>query len=88
MFAGCENIINIDFKNFNSENIINMRYMFSGSINIKKLDLSSFNTENVINMEGMFGRYTNLSSLDLSSLELIMNFEELGEFLKNQIIWL
>ena len=87
MFAGCKNIINIDFKNFNSNDIINMRYMFSGCINIKELDLSSFNTENVINMEGMFGRYTNLSSLDLSSLELIKNIDELKEFFKNEIIY-
>jgi len=69
MFAGCKNIIKIDFINFNSKNVINMKYMFSGCINLKYLDLSKFNTENVTNMEGMFGRYDNLSTFDLSLLE-------------------
>ena len=64
MFAGCKNIININFKYFNSNNITNMKYMFTGCINLKNLDLSSFNTQNVINMEGMFGRYDNSSYLD------------------------
>jgi len=68
MFAGCNNITNINFKNFYTSNVINMRYMFSGCENIKELDLSSFDTRNVSNMEGMFGEYTNISSLDLSSI--------------------
>ena len=69
MFAGCENIININFKNFNTKNINNMRYMFTGCINIEKLDLSSFDTSNVKDMEGMFGEYNNLSYFDLASID-------------------
>jgi len=68
MFAGCNNITNINFQNFNTSNAINMRYMFSGCENIKELDLSSFDTRNVSNMEGMFGEYTNISCLDLASI--------------------
>ena len=71
MFGGCKNIININFKYFNTNNIINMKYMFIGCKNIKKLDLSSFNTKNVINMEGMFGEYNNISNLDLSSIDVL-----------------
>ena len=70
MFAGCNNIININFKNFNSTNLINMRYMFTGCINIENLDLSSFNTKNVIYMEGLFGRYTNIQFYVLSCFDL------------------
>ena len=70
MFAGCKNIININFKNFNTKNTINMKYMFTGCTNIESLDLSSFNTKNVIDMEGMFGQYNNLPFYDLSSFEL------------------
>ena len=88
MFAGCKNIININFKNFNTENIMNMKYMFSGCINIKNLDLSKFNTENVINMEGMFGEYDNSSSLDLSSFALIKNIEELENFNSKKKVYL
>ena len=83
MFAGCKNIININFSNFNSKNIINMRYMFSGCINLNNLDLSSFNTKNVINMEGMFGKYSNLSNLDLSFLALINDINVYDNFWKN-----
>ena len=70
MFAGCNNIININFKYFNTSYATNMRYMFSGCENIKELDLSSFDTRNVNNMEGMFGIYNNLSYLDLSSFNI------------------
>ena len=80
MFAGCENIININFINFNSENVKDMKYMFSGCINLKNLDLSTFITDNVTNMEGMFGEYNNTSNLDLDSLSLIKNEEELKDF--------
>ena len=84
MFAGCENIININFINFNTKNVKDMKYMFSGCINLEELDLSKFNTKNVTNMEGMFGQYDNLSYLDLKSILLINKFDELNEF-KNKI---
>ena len=67
MFGGCKNIININFKYFNTKNVINMRYMFTGCINLEILDLSPFNTKNVIDMEGIFGRYSNLSYLSSSN---------------------
>ena len=79
MFAGCNNIINIDFKNFNTKNVINMRYMFTGCSNIENLDLSSFNTKNVRDMEGMFGQYNNLPFFDLSSFELSNLSEDFGK---------
>ena len=37
MFAGCENIININFISFNTKNITKMEYMFYGCKNLKKL---------------------------------------------------
>ena len=77
MFAGCKNIININFKYFNTSNVNNMRYMFSGCENLKELDLSSFDTKNVENMEGMFGLYNNLSYLDLSSFNIKTKTKEI-----------
>ena len=71
MFAGCKNIININFKNFNTKNIINMRYMFTGCINIEYLDLSSFDTSNVKDMEGMFGEYNNFSCRDFPFFDIL-----------------
>ena len=70
MFAGCKNIININFISFNTQNIINMKYMFYGCINLKKLILFPFNTGNVINMEGIFLNCILLNHLDLSSFEV------------------
>ena len=77
MFAGCENIININFINFNTKNVTDMKHMFSGCKNLKYLDLSKFNTENVVNMEGMFGRYYNYDYLDKSLYDKVKNLEEL-----------
>ena len=59
MFAGCYNIIDINFSSFNTVNVNNMQFMFTGCWNLTNLDLSSFNTKNVTNMQGMFGNYNN-----------------------------
>jgi len=78
MFAGCSNIISINFKNFNTKSVTSMKYMFAGCVNIEKLDLSSLNTKNVRDMQGMFGQYNNLSFYDLSSFELSNLSQEFG----------
>ena len=66
MFAGCENIININFISFNTKNISNMKYMFYGCKNLKNVNLLSFNTINIIDMSHMFELCENLKYLDLS----------------------
>jgi len=85
MFAGCKNIIDINFQNFNTSNVINMRYMFSGCENIKELDLSSFNTKNVKNMEGMFGIYSNaytiITNIDWPSFDIV-KLSEIKTYIK------
>ena len=68
MFHGCHNIIKIDLSNFNSENVINMKYMFSGCLNLKNIDLSALVTDNVENMSYMFYDCGNLKNLDVSAL--------------------
>ena len=65
MFADCKNIININFKNFNSKEVKNMKYMFTGCANLEKIDLSSLDTKNVIDMEGLFGELNNISKEEL-----------------------
>ncbi len=54
MFGGCKNIININFKYFNTKKCKKMRYMFIGCLNLENLDSPPPNTKNVINMEGIF----------------------------------
>ena len=65
MFADCKNIININFKNFNSIEVKSMKYMFTGCVNIEKIDLSSLDTKNVTDMEGLFGELNNISKEEL-----------------------
>ena len=70
MFAGCYNIININFISFKTEDIIDMKYMFYGCTNLKTINnLTSFDTKNVINMSYMFCRCINLNNLNLFSFE-------------------
>ena len=67
MFYKCHSLISLDFSNFNTKNVINMRNMFYGCNSLLNLNLSNFNTENVINMTNMFCNCYSLVSLDLSS---------------------
>ena len=66
MFFACRNMVNLDFSNFDSQNVTNMCQMISMS-SILKLNFLNFNTENVTNMYGMFRGCANLTDLDLSS---------------------
>ena len=67
MFCECNNIIDIDFSKFNTDNIISMHCMFYGCSSLKKLNLSSFNTHNVTDMALMFYECKSLTLLNLSS---------------------
>ena len=70
MFAGCEKIINIDFRKFITNYVKNMRYMFYGCENLKNINLYSFNTINCKDMSNMFEKCKNLEYLDLSFLRI------------------
>ena len=67
MFCECNNIIEIDFSKFNTENIKNMQYFLYCCSGLSSLNLSSFNTQNVDNMRNMFYGCSSLKSLNLSS---------------------
>ena len=53
MFYDCKEIIDIDFTNFNADEVENMNSMFAGC-NLSENNLSSFNTEKLISMEIIF----------------------------------
>ena len=61
MFYNCNNIINIKFIKFNTNNVTNMSNMFYFCENLTKLNLSSFNTKNVIDLGNMFSFCKNLN---------------------------
>ena len=77
MFAGCENIISINFVSFNTKYITNMKYMFCKCNNLKSINLLLFNTENVIDMPCMFSECNKLNNLDVSSFNTkkVINME-------------
>ena len=54
MFYECLLLKEINFSNFNTQNVANMRFMFYGCSSLKELNLSNFNTNNVTNMNSMF----------------------------------
>ena len=57
----------IFFSEFNTQNVIDMRYMFSNWSSLNELNLSSFNTKKVKNMKYMFGECLSLKKLDISN---------------------
>ena len=69
MFAGCKKIKNINFINFNTEYIKNMKYMFTDCQNLKNLNLFLFDTQNVNDMNHLFYGCNNLTNIDLSSFD-------------------
>lgn len=65
MFDNCCDTKELDFKHFNTENIITMEGMFSKCNKISKLDLRLFNTTKVTNMFKMFKNCYDLAQLDV-----------------------
>ena len=66
LFADCNNIEYIWFKQFNRNNITSMSQMFYWCYDLKGLYLSSFNTDNVIDMNKMFEWCPNLTELKIN----------------------
>ncbi len=54
LFANLTNLKNINFDNFNTDNVTTMASMFDYDENLVSIDLTNFNTENVIDFGGMF----------------------------------
>ena len=54
LFYNCMKFISLDFSNFNTQNVDNMRYMFYNCKKLTNLDLTNFNTQNVTDMKDMF----------------------------------
>ena len=65
MFAGCINIIKINFISFNTKYVKSMKYMFHKCKYLEFINLFSFNTQNVIDMSHMFSYCENLMDLAL-----------------------
>jgi len=65
MFAGCKNIININFISFNTKNVTNMSWMFADCCSLNNLEgIYKCDTKNVTNMSGMFYGCSSLNNLE------------------------
>ena len=69
MFKDCSDIIEFDFYNFDTSEIILMKEMFSGCSSITSLDLYYFDTRKVVDMNDMFSGCSLLTSIYLSSFD-------------------
>ena len=54
MFNGCSSLKKLNLNSFNTEKVINMRYMFNGCSSLNELNLDNFNTINVTDMSCVF----------------------------------
>lgn len=66
LFSECFNLIELDFWDFNSENVTNMVGMFLECSSLKTLKISNLDTKNVKDMNCMFYGCKELETLDLS----------------------
>ena len=69
MFYKCSNITEINFSNFNTEEVVSMAFMFYECTSLKSLDLSNFNTSKVENMYGMFIDCSSITQIILNNFD-------------------
>ena len=69
MFRNCRDIIEFDFKNFDTSGVTAMNDMFYGCSYLTSLNLSNFVTSNVSKFNHMFFSCHNLSSLNLGNFD-------------------
>lgn len=69
MFYNCEDILEIDLSNFNSNKVNNMASMFNSCKKLNKLTLGKFNTINVKSLEETFANCESLKIIDISSFD-------------------
>jgi len=69
LFSRCSSLTNINFTNFNTNNVINMCWLFSGCSSLKIINLTNFNTNRVTNMSNMFSNCSSITNLDLSNFD-------------------
>jgi surface protein len=65
-----ENLVFIDFTNFNSILVSDIREMVYGCGSLKSIDFSNFNTSKITSMYLMFSECNSLESIDLSNFDI------------------
>ena len=85
MFQGCTSLKEINFKNFDTSSVTNMKSMFEGCSSLEYLDLSGFRTSNVQDMSYMLYVCDSLEYLDISNfyIHYLTNVEIIFKSLDN-----
>lgn len=65
--AVCHQLKEIDLSSFNTENVIDMKFMFYECVNLIDLNISNLNTSKVTNMDWMFANCFSIETIDLRS---------------------
>ena len=71
LFSECQNIIHIDFTEFNPREIIDMSKIFYNCVNLKSVNFSNFNSSKLTNMSQMFYGCSNLDNINFYSFNAI-----------------
>ena len=69
-FKDFTNLVDIDFTNLNTNDVINMSYLFQGDSSLNSINFSNINTSKVTNMSLMFSNCVSLTTIDMSNLNL------------------
>lgn len=69
LFQEYENLIGVDFSNFNTSKVKDMSFMFNGCNSIKYVNFSNFDTSQTTRMMGLFKDCLQLEKLGLSSFD-------------------
>ena len=66
LFYGCDELSDLNIKNWDTSNVTNMEGVFGYCRSLKKIDVSNWNTSKVTNMYCMFQNCYQLEELDIS----------------------
>lgn len=80
LFRGYDNLMAIEFDNFDSSKITDMSNMFLNCSGLTALDLSSFDTSSVEYMGNMFFGCSGLTSLDVNGMDTSQVTDMTGMF--------
>ena len=72
MFCGCSSLKELNLKNFNTNNVTNMRDIFNGCSSLKELNLNNFNTNKVTNINVMLYKCSSLNELYLNNFNTVI----------------
>lgn len=73
MFAGCSSLKELNIKNFNTQNVLEMQYMFKQCSALKTLDLAHFAISTSTDMSYMFAGCNSLKLLILPKIVSTMS---------------